>query len=272
MAFGPPGADGGGISTDSSEGKATVSVKSALSSAAVLLAGALALTACQSDSDGTAAGPSSSTTSSPSSAQAGSRTPSASPTTQPASAATSAPASTRPPLTTAPTRKSATAPASTDSDTYAFKHPCAIGALSVHVTVRAGAPTQRVIAVRNTGAHACGLSYYPLVDLDGAASGDGATAVKPLVPGGLGGAPAYVVHAGQTAYAVVDLDPSGASTGTAAGVDELNVLPDGDHMPTAQTLNFPLGKGALVRGPKLGLYRSTVSDAVASMRTADTRP
>jgi hypothetical protein len=159
-----------------------------------------------------------------------------------------------------------------EPDEYAFTHPCSIGHLSVQVTRRAGAPTQRVIAVRNTGAHVCGLTYYPLVTLDSSKAQDGTAAVTPLVPGGLGGPPAYPVRPGRTAYAEVDLDPSGATTGTAAGVDELNVLPDGDHMPAAQTLNFPLAKGTSVLKPKLGLYRDTVSDAAASMKTADMQP
>lgn len=152
------------------------------------------------------------------------------------------------------------------SDGYAYKHPCAAGQLSVSVTTPADASGRRVIAVRNNGANACGLSYYPQVHLDGS----GGRTVKPLVPGGLGGAPAYPVYAGRTAYAVIDLDPSGATSGTVTGIDELNVLADGDHMPDADTRNFPLGSGALVLKPKLGLYRSTVADAVASMKTADT--
>ncbi len=152
------------------------------------------------------------------------------------------------------------------SDGYAYKHPCAAGQLSVGVTTPADASGRRVIAVRNNGANACGLSYYPQVHLDGS----GGRTVKPLIPGGLGGAPAYPVYAGRTAYAVIDLDPSGATSGTVTGIDELNVLADGDHMPDADTRNFPLGSGALVLKPKLGLYRSTVADAVASMKTADT--
>ncbi|WP_143172558.1 DUF4232 domain-containing protein [Actinacidiphila paucisporea] len=239
---------------------------SALSSSAVLLLGALALTACQSGSTEAAGGPAPSH-----------RT----------SAAASAPTTVSPPTTEAPvpTASATTAPTTaapqtkpmsgtgggTDTDAYAWKHPCAIEQLTVRVTARAGAPTQRVIAVRNNGGQACGLSYYPRVYLDSAKSADGTRAVKPRVPGGLGGPPAYPVHARQTAYAVIDLDPSGATTGTAPGVDELNVLPDADHMPAAATESFPLGKGALVLRPKLGLYRTTVADAVASMKSADTQ-
>lgn len=156
-----------------------------------------------------------------------------------------------------------------NSDSYAYKHPCSGSQVSVNVTTGAGAAGRRVIAVRNNGANSCGLSHLPQVYLDGAKTSG--KIVKPLVPSGLGGAPAVPVYAGRTAYAVIDLDPSGATTGTVAGVDELNVLADGDHMPDAETHNFPLGPGALVLKPKLGLYRSTIADAVASMRTADTR-
>ncbi|MFE9875234.1 DUF4232 domain-containing protein [Streptomyces sp. NPDC005784] len=156
------------------------------------------------------------------------------------------------------------------SDSYAYKHPCSGGQVSVNMTTRDGASSRRVIAVRNNGASSCGLSYFPGVYLD-QASAQGGKIVKPLIPSGLGGAPAYPVYAGQTAYAVIDLDPSGATTGTVSGIDELNVLADGDHMPNADTHNFPLGSGALVLKPKLGLYRTTIADAVSSMKAADTQ-
>jgi hypothetical protein len=133
------------------------------------------------------------------------------------------------------------------------------------------APTQRVIGVRNAGSNACGLSYYPLVSLGNSQSADHSHDVRPLIPSGLGAAPAYPVRAGHTAYAVIDLNPSGATTGTVAKIDEMNVLADGDHMPNADTLNFPLGSGAKVLKPKLGLYRSTIADAVSSMTQADTQ-
>ncbi|WP_018543755.1 DUF4232 domain-containing protein [Streptomyces sp. LaPpAH-108] len=166
-------------------------------------------------------------------------------------------------------QQAATKSGAKDTDSYAYSHPCAGGQITVRVTKRAA--TQRVIEVRNTGATACGLSYYPAVDLGSSQSADQSRNVKPLVPGGLGGPPAYVLHAGRTAYAVIDLDPSGATTGTAPGIDEMNVLADGDHMPAAETKNFPLGSGAKVLEPKLGLYRATVADAVASMKQADTQ-
>ncbi|MEV6978066.1 DUF4232 domain-containing protein, partial [Kitasatospora sp. NPDC093806] len=158
---------------------------------------------------------------------------------------------------------------STDGDAYAYAHPCEAKDLSVRVTARPEAPSQRVIEVRNQGSRACGLSYHPLVSLGDSRSADRSKDVKPLLPGGLGGAPAYPVGAGRTAYAVVDLNPGGATTGTVPGIDELNVLADGDHLPTAETRSFPLGSGAKVLKPKLGLYRSTVADAAATAATAD---
>ncbi|WP_406385838.1 hypothetical protein [Streptomyces sp. NBC_01618] len=90
---------------------------------------------------------------------------------------------------------------------------------------RAGAATPRVIVVRNLGASACGLSFFPLVSLGNSHSEDRSKDVEPLIPSGLGGAPAYPVRAGKTAYAVIDLDPSGATTGTVAGIDELTCRP-----------------------------------------------
>ncbi|MBO1420413.1 DUF4232 domain-containing protein [Streptomyces sp. FH025] len=156
-----------------------------------------------------------------------------------------------------------------DGDAYAYTHPCDSKNLSVRVAARPEAPGQRVIEVHNQGSHPCGLSYYPLVSLGDSHAEDRSKSVRPLVPSGLGGAPAYPVAAGQTAYAVIDLNPGGATTGTAAGIDELNVLADGDHMPNADTHNFPLGQGVKVLKPKLGLYRTNVADAVSSMAAAD---
>ncbi|MFJ8476092.1 DUF4232 domain-containing protein [Kitasatospora sp. NPDC094011] len=155
-----------------------------------------------------------------------------------------------------------------DDDAYAYGHPCESRNLVVRVTVRAEAPGQRVIEVRNQGSRSCGLSYYPLVSLGDSHAADRSKDVRPLVPGGLGGPPAYPVAAGKSAYAVIDLNPGGAAAG-AAGIDELNVLADGDHLPTADTKNFPLGPGAKVLKPKLGLYRATVADAAVSAAGAD---
>jgi hypothetical protein len=142
----------------------------------------------------------------------------------------------------------------------------------VHLARRAAAPTQRVIEVRNNGARSCGLSYYPHVVLWNAQSATGGVTVTPLVPDGLGGPPASALYAGRTAYAVVDLDPSGATRGTAPGVDEMNVLADGDHMSSRETVAFALGAGAHVLRPKLGLYEDTVANAVTSMESANIHP
>ncbi|MFI0718515.1 DUF4232 domain-containing protein [Streptomyces sp. NPDC021224] len=257
----------------------------ALASAAVLGLGVLTLTACQSDDT---AGAPSTTASSTAAPGASTAAPSADP-ASPAPAAShsgdgkssggsgngttggngNGNGSSSGAKGTGSQGSSAKGGGDATSDSYAFTHPCTPQQLSVHVTGRSGAPSQRVIEVHNTGKRSCGLSYYPLVYLDNAKAPNGDKAVHPLIPSGLGGAPAYPVYAGGTAYAVIDLDPSGATTGTVPGIDELNVLADGDHMPNAATLNFPLPASTPVLHPKLGLYRTTVSDAVSSMKTAD---
>ncbi|MEV0191110.1 DUF4232 domain-containing protein [Kitasatospora purpeofusca] len=174
------------------------------------------------------------------------------------------------PATAAP-KTSASAPGGGGTDdSYAYTHPCEAKDLVVRVTARPEAPSQRVIEVHNQGARSCGLSYFPLVSVGDSHAADRSKDIRPLVPGGLGGPPAYPVGAGRTAFAVIDLNPGGGSA-AAAGVDELNVLADGDHMPAADTRNFPLGPGTKVRAPGLGLYRATVADAVASAATADQR-
>ncbi|MYS22476.1 hypothetical protein GA0115240_142129 [Streptomyces sp. DvalAA-14] len=272
-----------------------MSVKSVLSSTAVLVVGAVALTGCRSGSAASADGsappqrpPASSAPALPSSSKPSAVTPSA---VKPTSARPTSPPATengsssggssggrtagkgKPAGKSSPSSRPVRRPSSeATSDSYAWKHPCTPGQLSVRVVRRASAPTERVIEVRNLGPDSCGLSYYPLTSLT--AHAGGGQAVEPLVPSGLGGAPAYPVYAGQTAYAVIDLDPSGATSGTVPGIDQLNVLADGDHMPKADTLGFPLGTGAgaRVHGPKLGLYRSTVADAIVSMRSADILP
>ncbi|WP_030397249.1 DUF4232 domain-containing protein [Kitasatospora purpeofusca] len=218
----------------------------------------------------------------PGPAQAATGTPAAAPTAGPASASATAPSGAATAATTAPgaAAPKATAPATPTAaapggggadDAYAYTHPCDPKDLTLRVTARPEAPTQRVIEVHNQGAHSCGLSYFPLVSVGDSHSADRAKDIRPLVPGGLGGPPAYPVGAGRTAFAVIDLNPGGGSAASAAGVDELNVVADGDHMPAAETRNFPLGPGAKARAPKLGLYRPTVADAVASAATADQR-
>ncbi|MFJ4796499.1 DUF4232 domain-containing protein [Kitasatospora purpeofusca] len=190
----------------------------------------------------------------------------------PSGAATAAPAApgTAAPKATTPATPAATAPGGGGVDeAYAYAHPCDAKDLVIRVTARPEATSQRVIEVRNQGARSCGLSYFPLVSLGDSHAADRGKDIRPLVPGGLGGPPAYPVGAGRTAFAVIDLNPGGGSATTSAGIDELNVVADGDHMPAAETRNFPLGPGAKVRAPKLGLYRATVADAVASAATAD---
>jgi hypothetical protein len=240
-----------------------MSMKSALTSAALLALSALALTACQPGATGGSAGASPSSVASGSASGTGGTTGTSGTSGEPVSA----------PSASASSHGGGSGGSGGDatSDSYAYQHPCAPQQLSVHVVRRSAAPSQRVIEIRNKGSRSCGLGYFPLVSLDNAKAADGSQAVRPLIPSGLGGAPAFPVHAGRTAYAVIDLDPSGATTGTVSGIDELNVLPDGDHMPNAATLNFPLGDGALVLKPKLGLYRDTVADAVSSMQSADTQ-
>ncbi|MFF2406234.1 DUF4232 domain-containing protein [Streptomyces sp. NPDC058092] len=154
------------------------------------------------------------------------------------------------------------------SDSYAYKHPCKSGDLSVRVYPREGSATQQVIEVNNVGANSCGLSYFPRVSLGAAKASDHSSDIRPTVPGGLGGAPAYPVKPKTAAIAVIDLNPSGANGLT--WIDEMNVLADGDHMPNAETQNFELGPDVKVRDPKLGLYRSTVAEAVSSMKQAGT--
>ncbi|MEC4020582.1 hypothetical protein [Streptomyces sp. H27-D2] len=66
---------------------------------------------------------------------------------------------------------------------------------------------------------------------------------------------------GTTAYAVANLDPSGAAGPKA---DELDILADGKHMSNAQGVSRPLAKPGSVVKPKVGLYRS---NALASLKT-----
>ena len=245
-----------------------------LAAAALFALGAVTLTACQS---GTAAagGTAAAVTAAPSSASAQPTSSAQTLSSRSSASRSSAPdssASDRTSGTSAGSTPAGGTSGGNDSDAYAYKHPCSPQQLSVQANRRSDSSSQWVITVRNTQTKSCGLSYYPLVSLDNSKAADGSQAVTPLVPSGLGGPPAYVLDAGSTAYAVIDLDPSGTTTGTVAGIDQLNVLPDGDHMPNADTLNFPLGSGASVLKPKLGLYRSNVGDAVSSMEQADTQP
>ncbi|WP_327305484.1 DUF4232 domain-containing protein [Streptomyces sp. NBC_01298] len=147
----------------------------------------------------------------------------------------------------------------TTGDSYAYTHPCSARNLTVKVTSPAGTPaTVRVITVTNNGSTSCGLDYFPTVGFSakGAALGLQATA-----PGGLGGAPAYPVRPGATAYAAVDLNPSG---GKGPVADEVNVLADKEHMPNADGVSLKLTKPGTVATPKVGLYRGNTRDALGA--------
>ncbi|WP_329614829.1 hypothetical protein OG244_18320 [Streptomyces brevispora] len=244
--------------------------------AAVTAALALALTACNGDDSGTkSAGPASNSApaaaSQPADTAGSSDTADTSGSGKSADTATSGGGATEAVNSSTDKSKGSTAKTGGNvSDSYAYKHPCKSADLSVRVYARQGSATQHVIEVNNTGANACGLSYFPLTSLGAANAKDHSGDIRPLVPGGLGGAPAYPVKPKTAAIAVIDLNPSGAS-GALTWINELNVLADGDHMPNAETLNFPLGPDVKVLDPKLGLYRSTVADAVSSMKQADTK-
>ncbi|MET8293785.1 DUF4232 domain-containing protein [Streptomyces sp. NPDC005180] len=145
----------------------------------------------------------------------------------------------------------------TTGDSYAYTHPCSARDLTVKVTSPTGTPaTVRVITVTNNGSTSCGLDYFPTV---GFSAKGGALGLQATAPGGLGGAPAYPVHPGATAYAAVDLNPSG---GTGPVADEINVLADKEHMPNADGVSLRLTKPGSVANPKVGLYRTTTHDAL----------
>ncbi|MEY9893838.1 hypothetical protein ABIA31_007518 [Catenulispora sp. MAP5-51] len=236
--------------------------KITLSSAAVALC-VLSLSACQSSKPAASgAGPDAGSATSATSAAATSTTASATTGAKSPSTAKSATSATSASSTTS-------APAAAhDDDSYAFAHRCDSSQVTLQVTRMSDVPTRRLITVRNTGATSCGLSYFPLVDLGDSKSADRSADLKPLIPGGLGGPPAYVLHAGKTAYAVLDLNPGGSGSGPATTLDEINVLAS-DSLPNAATKNFPLGGGSVGK-PKLGLYEAAVADAVASMQGANT--
>src|SRR5512139_345755 len=122
-------------------------------------------------------------TAAPSGAPAGS-------TTQAATGAQAAP-------TSAPTKAVASGRPSTraadpdaTSDGYAWKHPCDPGQITTKVTENAPGSHDgvRLVAVTNTGAKACGLSYYPAVVIsDSTSAGPNSYPtrfVQPTPPGG----------------------------------------------------------------------------------------
>ncbi|MGW7583770.1 DUF4232 domain-containing protein [Kitasatospora sp. NPDC054768] len=234
-----------------------------LASAALVVGAGLALTACGPDNTDTAGGPGASAAATVAVTPPTAGGPaSGAPTGAPATGAATKPAPQKP--------SGASTPGGTKSDggsAGAAAHPCDIKNLSIKVTARAGAAGQRVIEVRNTGASACSLSSSPGVDLGDSVSPDQSKNVKPVLASGT---ERFTVPAGQNAYAVIDLDPSGATTGTTPGINEINVLADdeGTNMPLANTQNFPLDSGVRVLNPKMGNYRSSVADAVASMTAA----
>ncbi|MFD7863205.1 DUF4232 domain-containing protein [Streptomyces sp. NPDC057682] len=166
--------------------------------------------------------------------------------------------------------KTGTSGGGNTSDDYAYKHPCQKGDLSVRVYPREGSPTQQVIEVNNTGSNSCGLSYYPRVSIGAQNATDHSGDIIPLVPGGLGGAPAYPVKPGTSAIAVLDFNPGGGNGLT--WPDEMSVLPDGDNMSNAEQEGYPLPPGAKVGTAKLGLYQTSIADAVSSMESANTKP
>ncbi|WP_328299916.1 DUF4232 domain-containing protein [Streptomyces sp. NBC_00435] len=145
----------------------------------------------------------------------------------------------------------------TTGDSYAYTHPCSARDLTVKVTSPTGtAATVRVITVTNNGSTSCGLDYFPTV---GFSAKGGALGLQATAPGGLGGAPAYPVHPGATAYAAVDLNPSG---GNGPVADEVNVIADKEHMQNADGVSLQLAKPGSVANPKVGLYRTNTRDAL----------
>ncbi len=236
-------------------------MKSALSYAAALLAGAAVLTAC---SPGT---------SPPAKAPASTHPALASPTLARSTQPAPPPGPSLAP-SPAPSRGGSGSPGGGDatSDTYAFHHPCTSAQLSIHLVRRAAASTQRIIEVRNLGTRSCGLSYYPRVALYNGDSATGYPTIEPKVPEGLGGPPATPVYAGRTAYAVIDLDPSGDTQHAVDMINTMNVLPDGAHMSSRYTRLFRLGADDHVLDPRLGLYETTVVAAIDSVHSAGLTP
>ncbi|MEV7598403.1 DUF4232 domain-containing protein [Kitasatospora sp. NPDC089797] len=218
---------------------------------AVLVAGAgLALTACGPDNTDPVAGATASATGA-----------------APAAPSTAGAPATSRPATHAPKSPAATSrPGGTDGGNGAAG-PCDIQNLSIHLTARSGAANQYVIDVRNTGGSACSLSATPGVDLGNSTARDQSKNLKPVLASGT---ERFTVPAGHNAYVAIDVNPSGATTGTVPGINEINVLADDDgtNMPLANTQNFPLPSGAKVLDPKMGVYRASVAEAVASLAAA----
>ncbi|MHA6763030.1 DUF4232 domain-containing protein [Streptacidiphilus sp. PAMC 29251] len=202
---------------------------------------------------------------------AGSRSSAPAPTTEPTS---TKPTSTEP-TSTKPTTRATGTGGNANSDAYAWKHPCDPGQVSIQVQYQHSiGDTRRVIVATNHGSAACGLSYYPTVAVADSTS-VGPTShptrfVTPKVPGGLGGAPYASIHAGQSLYAVIDLDPGHTKVGAVRTYDELDVKA-ADFLPEAATTNHPVkaqpaGRGnPYVKAPILSLYQRSVGDAVSQV-------
>ncbi|GHF78019.1 hypothetical protein GCM10018790_64970 [Kitasatospora xanthocidica] len=240
--------------------------RSLLASAALVVGAGLALTACgpdNADPAGGSAAPAPATAAATPSA--GAPAPAAPTANTPATAGTSHTAAPAPHTPSGASPSGGTHPDGGGAGSTA--RPCDIQNLAINAAARTGAPNQWVIEVHNTGTAACSLSSSPGVDLGNSTARDQSKNIKPILASGTLRVP---VAAGQKAYAVIDLDPSGATTGTAPGINEINVLVDdeGTNMPLANTRNFPLPGGAHVLNPQMGLYRPTVAEAVTSMAGA----
>ncbi|MFD5142806.1 DUF4232 domain-containing protein [Streptomyces sp. NPDC058401] len=147
----------------------------------------------------------------------------------------------------------------TTGDSYAYTHPCSARNLTVKVSSPAGTPaTVRIITVTNNGSTSCGLDYFPTV---GFSAKGAALGLQAAAPGGLGGAPAYPVRPGATAYAAVNLNPSG---GNGPVADEVSILADKEHMPNADGVSLKLAKPGSIANPKVGLYRTNTRDALSA--------
>ncbi|GAA0317939.1 hypothetical protein GCM10010302_66250 [Streptomyces polychromogenes] len=222
---------------------------------------ALALTACGgSGSAGGAAGP---PATSPAPAPSGSA-PAPGPDPDPAPSGTATPTAATPTAAAAspsPDGKGTGAAGAATDDSYAYTHPCSARNITVKVTAPQGFPaTVRVVTVTNNGAATCGLDLHPAV---GFSAKGAALGVQATPPDGLGGAPAHPVRPGATAYAAVDLNPSG---GAGPVADEINILADPAHMPNADATSLPLATPAAVSRPRVGVYHFSARDSFNSLR------
>jgi hypothetical protein len=173
-------------------------------------------------------------------------------------------------------RSGTTAESGTDSDSYAWSHPCDPSQISLKAVYQASAMNvwTRVIEATNTGRTACGLSYFPSVVIGSSSnlSPDGSPTqfVTPSTPTGIGGANYDAIHAGVTQYAAIDLDPSAATSGGSRAYNELDTQA-ADFMPNAATVNLgvtaePSGTGnPYVLKPAVGMYEASMAGAVSAL-------